>query len=386
MKKLINILLAASLLLMLTACSEHLIVPDKDAQQIGFNPVTNMMTKAPVNGSVLPDDMPLYVSAYFNPSAGQTDPAGPYFTGVEFVKDPSHARWYTEIPRYWPIGGSLNFLAYATYSNNSTATPSGIVSAAWGTPNNTTSVVLTVGNNHGVRDDLLYGAANNQHFNPNGNPVVFSHANALVVFRLAITDSGDNYNSIVADAHSRTNVDKNVGLKIDSIKINNVSYGGTFTVTNDIANGSVTGAWSNLTNLEAASFVYDTTAGAHKFSPDTLREWRSGVNTYADTKSTEPFGDAYVVLPQQARTSFTIFYTIHNGLDANGGELKQSLTYTHECNDPSSPVYWEKGNKYVYEIVFTMHKITIAPEVTPWHEDNTTYEKIEIHPGATQNP
>lgn len=378
MKKAFLTTFAVALFLLMTACSEQSLVPD-NKHQISFSPIASISTKAPVAGTTLPDDMPMYVSAYFNPAQGTADPAMNYFTDVEFVKEPAHARWYTEIPRYWPISGTLNFLAYATYSKKSSSNPSGIVEvASWTSPNCSQGVTLTVADNDLVRDDLLFGAVNTQHYNANGNPLTLKHANALIVFRLSITDNLDNFNSIVLDAHQRTNVSKNVGLVVDSIKMNNIQYGGTFTVTNDIAGSTVSGAWSNLTPAKT-TFVYDTTPGGNVYSPDTLRQWNPGVNTYADTKTTEPFGDAYVVLPQQTRTSFTIYYTLHNGIDGNGAPFDQELTYTYDCTNANP---WQMGNKYVYEINFDLHKITIAPSVEPWLEPNENYQYINVSPGA----
>lgn len=375
MKKVFNSLLAMALLLSFAACTEHAIVPENN-KLIGFTPFSSLNTKAPVVGTTLPADVPLYVSAFHNNDANSEN----YFTGVTFnnegtVQNPS-TKWASNPPRYWPIAGTLNFLVFGTK-----ATPSNVV---WGDPNaavfNAASKVsFTMGDNYRDREDLLYGAKNFETFTANGNQVSVSHAYALLVFKMLISDEADNY-------RYNDNQQNNVGLEIVSAKVKNLYFGGEVTITNTPGNNpAATAAWTapllNQHTTASSLLANSDATGNTNFVPQTLEEY-DNQNPIDYTTAGNYFGDSYLVIPPQTRanTELIIEYKIHNGI-SNGNQETKEMTFNYDFNpkaDPSDPdLTWAMGYKYIYEILFTLHKITIAPGVVDWAPQATINVGVE---------
>lgn len=356
MKKIFLTTFAVALFFLMTACVEHSIV--QDGKQIAFKPIPSMTTKAPVNGTTMPNDMPLYVSAYHNDT-----PSGEnYFTGVVFNHESTGGLWASAVPQYWPIeqnNGNLNFLAYGTKNASN-------ITATWNA-NVASQVVLEVGDNHIKRDDLLYSSANHRTYSnsKNGVPMEFKHAHTLVVFKLMIDNENDNYDNTATT---------NTGIEIHSITMKDIYYGGTLTISNDASSVTPLSATWVLDHKHTGASSVLNPATETAYVPGALKAPANGGSYDADTT---PFGDAYAIFPPQVRTSFTITYTIHNGFDSVSGNAnnKENLTYEYNCNDKVDPgdpdKVWEMGYKYIYEINFNLHKITISPTVEKWVPDTS---------------
>ncbi len=352
MKK--NILMAASIALaMLCACNP---LETEQLRDIRFVTSPHAMTKSPIDGTTLPNDYNLVVSSYRNlgDHAGSSDAAGNYFTNVTFSKQVSH---WTE-SRYWPLDGTLDFLAYATAGLKNPNV--GVVpTAVWGDQggNVAKKVVLTVPDNSTLFDDILFGASNGQAYDAEGTVLTLCHAETVVCFAAKANVAYDETN--------------NRGVTINSITLDGAYYSGSLTIENPGAgggSGNLSSNWSSLGSQKAhiPARVYGGAPCAA--NEPALADLHLG--TSATTFNEKHFGEAYVILPPQAAVSFTIHYTVHNG-KAGDTPINSTMEYTYSCSGN-----WAQGTKNLYTIEITLNEIVITPTVTDWEPGTATTVQI----------
>ena len=362
MNRLIIATLTATALLELSACNKESDKGLYSETEIGLRAMSSA-TKSAINGTAFPNGYDMLVSAYFNiGSFAAGDTPKNYFEGIHFAKNGTAWKSTTE-PKYYPIDGTLDFLAIASAGLKTAA--NGIVpTAAWGAgdPSNVAKqVVVTVPDNSAKFDDLLYGAANAQGISTSGTGIAFQHAMTSVVF--------------VAKCNVAYDATTNVGITLTGITIDGAYYSGTLTVSNPAAggeSGDLTAEWSNLgtpvANLNARVWDGENTGIKTDETPFV------GMTQHLTTTATvidasHPFGDAYVLLPAQAAVPFTIHYTQHNGFQADG---TTPLNAYHQYQvTPSGN--WAMGKKNIYSLNFTLTEIQVTPEVTNW--DNKPIEQ-----------
>ena len=351
-------------------------------QEIGIRAMgQNDLTKSTISGTAFPQGYDMMVSAYRNlgtTQAGDEDDAANYFENIQFTHDDVVGNWKSKVEeRYWPLDGTLDFLAVASAGYKKGA--NGIApSCVWGDDagNVAKKVVLTVPDNSAKFDDLLYGASNAQSASAAGSSIAFRHAMASVVF--------------TAHCNVAYNAAKNVGITIDGITIDGAKYGGTLTVSNPAAgggSGDLTAAWSSLGSAQThvSARVWASANTGTNASETAL----SGLNlgTSSASLSTKPFGEGYVILPQQASVPFTVSYTVHNGFEADGTTPhNDSFQYQYT----PAAVVWAMGNKYIYDLAFTLTAVRINATVVDWNnsavevpipEPPATFGGLQIAPG-----
>ena len=169
-------------MLLVAGCSREFAqgpVDSSSGQEISFRTMGGA-TKSAVSGTAFPVGYDILVSAYHNPvSASGAD----YFEGIPFGYDAVSGSWKSEKgPKYYPMEGTLDFLAVASAGYNSAA--SGIApTVVWGEDDNAArKAVLTVPDNSAKFDDLMYGAANGCSSGTAGSALVLRHAMTSVVF------------------------------------------------------------------------------------------------------------------------------------------------------------------------------------------------------------
>lgn len=359
MNRLIIATLTATALLALSACDKESDKGLSSETEIGLR-VMSSATKSAINGTAFPDGYDMLVSAYFNTGAfaGGDTPKN-YFEGIHFAKNGTAWKSTTE-PKYYPIDGTLDFLAIAS-AGLKDADAGVVPTAAWGAgdPSNVAKqVVVTVPDNSAKFDDLLYGAANAQGISTSGTGIAFQHAMTSVVF--------------VAKCNVAYNADTNVGITLTGITIDGAKYSGTLTVENPAAGGGtgdLTAAWSDLGSPVAnlAARVWDSGNTGIKTDETPFVGMTQHLTTTATViDASHPFGDAYVQLPAQAAVPFTIYYTQHNGFQADG---TTPLNAYHQYQvTPSGN--WAMGKKNIYSLNFTLTEIQVTPEVMAWSEKN----------------
>lgn len=360
-----NIIIAAlAAPLLLVGCQKELIVDsglDKGIHEIAVRTVSGApVTRSGVSGTTFPAGYDMIVSAYRNNDASiaPDDASANYFTGVKFSK--SDAVWHAATPKYWPLTGSLDFLAIAGSGLN-TADNGVVPTFTWGEDNSASSVVAVIPDNSAKFDDILFGGSNAQTYMASGNPIVFHHAESAVVF--------------TASSNVAYDESKNIGVTIDGITIDGAKFSGTLTVSNPASaggTGDITAIWSDLGDQkdEVAARVWNTA----NLGTDASESVLSALNLTSEsaTIANKPFGEGYVILPEQDAVPFTITYTIHNGKNAAGEPLNNQLVYEYKPEDGST---WEQGKKHIYDIVFNLNEVTISPSVVDW--DNG-YSEVKI--------
>jgi len=348
MKKCFTIVAVAVGMACLAACS-HIVRDAEEGvlrKEIRILALHRANTKSPVDGSAFPSGYNLIVSAYRNLGTyqGDGDQAADYFAGVTFSQ--SGTVW--KEAKYWPLDGSLDFLAYGTAGLKDA--DKGIrPTAVWGENSNVArKLVLTVPDNSVKFDDLLYGASNHQVYSANGNAMVLKHAEAVVCF--------------AADANVAYDPETNKGVTIDGITIDNAYFSGKLTVLNPEAgggSGTLSATWSDLGTQKnhVAARVY----GGASCAVDEPALSGLHLTTTAATFDSHPFGNGYVILPAQTATRFTITYTLHNGKNGDGSNLNNQMQYQYRCSGN-----WDQGTKTLYTINIRLTEITISTSVATW--------------------
>lgn len=358
--KRISILATITALVFLTGCKKDVTVqPDNPSEyqdEIAIRTIAGI-TKSAINSTSFPEGYDIMLSAYKNVGSHKgEDASANYFEGIRFTK--TGTTWKsTSGPKYYPIGGTLDFLAVASAGYKSSS--SGIVpTVTWGNGGNVAKrAVLAVPDNSSKFDDLMYAYANGSASSTSGTAMQFKHAMTALVF---LAKSNIAYNST-----------RNIGITINSISVVNAKYSGTLTLNNPSAGngtGIFTAAWSSLGNQKAsiAARVWNTGNTGTNTSESAL----SGFNvpTAYNSIESKPFGDGYVLVPEQEAASFVVNYTIHNGFDLNG---------TRQVNDTYEKTIspggtWEMGKKYVYQLNFTLTGIEFNPVIIDWNTNNST--------------
>ena len=317
----------------LCACSKTAIVPDEGAleHEIALTPVNGPLTRTTgaIDGTALPTDFDMTVAAHHSVST-----SADYFKGVTFSNVSETNNWSGG--KYWPLTGTLDFLAYANRSG------SGLVSSpSWTNTSAANSVSLTVGDNSTLFDDLLYGGTQGSAYNPSApTSMSFKHAFAVVMFTFA---SNTAYNATT-----------NTGIEVTGVTVSNAKYGGPLTITNG---ATPTAVWGTLTNPQTSVTPRNYTSNA-----------AMAALQVPTTASTAHFGDCYVILPPQTGTSITITYSIHNGKIGSADNTLTGQTKTFDCSGQT----WAMGTKTCYAVQFTLNEILITPTVTDWTGPTTT--------------
>lgn len=305
--------MAAAATALFAACNKTEVVYTDGPQEIAMFAVSNTATKAPVEGTVYPDDN-MQVAAYL-----ASGTAGNYFDQTTFVKGTGT---YVGSPaKYWPVtNATINFLAVSEAKSPAVTT----ITFDATTPASAAKVVLA--DNSDEQYDLMYAAG--QGVKTSSDPaavgMVFKHALSWICFKVKAAEAGK--------------------ITVKSITLNDAVYSGTLDLEND--EYDETTAYESVDALVAPSW---SSKGAAK---DVLV---SGDN-YICTDSYVSYGTGLLVVPNTAITAgFTIVYSTGAG----------DITYTANFTKPTEG--WVAGKKYTYQISFgALAEIEITPTVTEW--------------------
>jgi len=309
-----TILLAGLAAASLVSCTQKLQNDNiySDNYAIVLSPSTGPDTKAPISGTTFPDRNIVAAAYYYAPEGGTS---GNYFSNLTFSKNGSV--WTAD--KYWPLGGQLDILAYSCPQLNPTPSYTG--------DKVTDEVTISVGDNSSVQEDILYAYATPTD-RVNNIGLVFKHAQAMIGFKVR---SDVEYNA--------TN---NVGITITAITLNDAKYSGTCLMQND---GRC--IWSSLGS--------QTNLAVPDLSPANLTTTLSG-----------QLGTG-ILVPEQACTTATITYTLHNG--KQGGVNLDNTGLLRTVSLSSGNGNWEAGKYYCYEVSINQHEVSISPVVTDWVQE-----------------
>ena len=315
MRNELTYLLIAAAAIMASACTKtH---ADKPDNSIHFSAVAEKSTKAIISGTTYPTDESFVVNAYTN----GTDP---YFEDLTASYSNALSLWETSTSQYWPLSGSLDFVAYSPSSAQ------GInISASGVSADN-----YTILSNAQMTTDLCYASETvadcSNH--PEYVSLTFSHALSQVVFRVK---AADYY----------TNSSRQVTISLTSL-----AMAGIYSV-GDFADGT----WDN----QGSENTYSLSA-----TPTPLTYDANDDPETADICS-------YVFIPQELGPNAEL-------------RVGYKVKFTYPAAEPDSLVNaplpiplgsnvteWQAGKKYIYTISIGMDNlITFTASAVGWQDEN----------------
>jgi len=271
----------------------------------------------------------MLMSAYLTPQDTKAE-AGDYFVAKTYAKGDDD-KWHADPKVYWPLGGTLDFLAVSTMSTINER------DITWDRDNASKEVVIYVRDSF-TQDDILYSASSTKKVTTAGGTgdgdvaLNFQHAQAWIEFDL------------------KANADSLIQVK--SITIEKIYKQGELTITRGTSGADVAAAWSFRGEISKDALMDDTygvTKDERLVDPDDA----SKGNRWNTLGVTSQYMD--MLLPEQEQQSFVMTYVL-------AGQPEKELTYRY--TPTGSTANWEKGKKYIYTINCTINEITVTPSVT----------------------
>jgi hypothetical protein len=255
-----------------------------------------------------------------------------FFTATTFAQTNGQGTW--KGGKFWPLSATL-----VTFTAIANANADNATGVSWGTnenhENQAGAVVITMSDNSSDQRDLMYAIGAGAVTQGNGNALTFPgnigmsfyHAQALIDFKVKAASSTETI------------------ISVDSIRLNNAAYSGTFLVEhmyyNQTSGQQIYGEWQ--------------TTGSRK---DLLIPNASPVTLSANDWQT--VGDSLMVVPNSDSSadydSFTIYYSF-------GGNA-YDYTYVPDSRDLA------KATHYTFKITFKLHEIEVEPQVVAWDSPN----------------
>lgn len=325
------LLLSAAVAVTLAGCSKSDEFNDGQQTELTFfNMMQKNATKGYITGTEFKEstlgDRDMQISAYLH---SQTGPDMSYFSDKTFKKNSSDNYWQnyessTYKPLYWPIGGTLDFLAFSAKDMSK------LTDVTW---NNATSVSMKVTPDY-LQDDIVFAYTPGKTSESVGTnltekkgcvPMQFKHSQAWIQINVKASD---------ADI-----------VTVKSISLVNVNNDGKLTVNSSESN--VTANW-DFTEASASADITETTDKALTTTSVLYKEW---------------------LIPEQKKTSIDITYTLANNTSV-------VLKYNYDLSGGSEG-YWQQGKKYVYNVTITATEITVDPSMTDWTAETPVNIDIE---------
>lgn len=304
----------------LVACTKSEVKYD-EASEISFAPVAQKATKAVIDGTVYPTNIPFNVFSFYsvqqNPGA-VTDYSSfdkVYLDNKTFDYKTEEALFGgKEHAYYWPKTGSLIFAGYSPDPSEFTST-----SQSYNLKDCLTIRGFVQPTNTAETHDLMwFNHTSNSYRGYKGVPVTFTHACSWLTFYVY---------SATPDAK----------FTIKEVVLNDVVTKGTF--------NSKTPSWTLSSNDEFKEdvVVFD------------------GSETVPISGNPMRIDDEGVILIPQGCTSATITYTMDNGA---GVVIEQTQTFNLTAGIHASD--WKLAYHYIYNINFSAEAILISPSVADW--------------------
>lgn len=314
-----HILIVIAALAMVSCMKETIVTRDA----ISFAPVASKPTKAIIEGTTYPEDVPFAVSAFYNGSA-------PYFSGVTARPAAASSYWETSSPEYWPLDGSLTFYAYSpgTSTGATTSAATGVAFSNYTVDHETDLCIAS------------YTETNcAQHVSPSV-PLQFTHALSQIVVKIRQTQ---NYN---AEINNKSNI---VAITVNELSLKDMYVNAAFaqlpTPTWSITQESETGDYE----FSLGNSGYALTAGAAAQQVGRL-----------------------LTIPQSLEGIYLhTVYTVRQTVTDNTTDETEVFSVTTPVDIPLSQYLssWACGKKYIYTISFGLEPIEIQASTEDWVAD-----------------
>ena len=343
-------LLAAMAGVALTGCvkTESEVAVKSDSNRIVFdNPVVSSVTRALIDGTEYPDNVPFSVYAqYKNDETGEDLLYMNNVTTQHVMSTPGTKQesWIPEGSYYWPKQGELSFAAYSP-----TAAQDAFTSVAW---TNAAGFTFTgfnaVTNNDATKlYDLMYSdyVAGQKQTNENdydkyyGIQLTFRHALSALVF----------------NAKTEEDYGADAVIKITNIEVLNPVGSGDLSVTNGTGSRAI---WTPGTDVASMAVT--------------------GVTATQLTNTDVPQGNEMLMVPQtfDENVKVKITYTMQMATSAAPvtHTYEKALNSLNESDGASSTTHdgWDASRRYTYNIIIGLDKIYFAPTVEDWTDITVT--------------
>lgn len=351
MKKFFFAAIAAGIALTACVTNEEEVSVGTDAKISFEAPLVQNATRATGEiGTLYDKNESFVVNAKFYNNTFTSWAAGEnYITNETVSYNSSLNAWVPALDYYWPKQGSLTFMAYSP-ADHTTWKPQ-----ITGTPETLKADAVTISNGN---RDMLYSeliknkvAADTPGKNEyNGVDILFHHALSSIKFKVCL----------VAD------LGVNTTITLKAIQLQHVHQNGNFSWDLNVDNAP---EWTNTnTNKE---YVITPVTGANQVL----------TITPTDVANAQPC----IMMPQTLAHGGTdgnvialITYTITNK-DAAGkvlSEIEQNRTVDLSTLDYGTEqgVEWLPGKRYIYTVNAGLNRITFAPVVEDWKDQEVDYE------------
>ena len=344
-------LLAAMAGVALTGCvkTESEVAVKSDSNRIVFDsPVVSSVTRALIDGTEYPDNVPFSVYAQYKNATTSEDLLYMNNVTTEYVKSTPGTKQESWVPvgnYYWPKQGTLSFAAYSP-----TAAQDAFTSVAWTddagftftgfnavTNNDATKLYDLMYSDYVADQEQSYEADYEKYY---GIQLTFRHALSALVFK---AKTEEDYG---ADAV----------IKITNIEVLNPVGSGDLSVTNG------TGSRANWTaGADVASMAVTGVTGATQL-----------------TNTEVPQGNEMLMVPQtfDGGVKVKITYTMQMATSAAPvtHTYEVALNTLNESDGASSTTHdgWDASRRYTYNIIIGLDKIYFAPTVEDWTDITVT--------------
>lgn len=302
---------AAAAIVALASCSKTEVINNDLPSEIGFKAITGVMTKAPI--TAFGNDTNMGVWADYKADGSST--YGDYFSDFEFHKyNGSWAGWSggAHSPKYYPVSGTLDFLAYSPKAGNVTPAER---------ENCSLDITYTMTNNKTAQTDFLVSQIRSGVTKPNSaTDVALAFKHALSLIDINVKKSAD------------------AAIVIKSITLTGTNHAGTAEVVYD----------ENRTDEAHPTITWTATDAA---ADDNVTKNLSLTDEYADYNNDN---DLLVVPTATTTKTIKVVYTIDGGID---------LFHTIELENSGK---WLPSYKYTYNITVGLTEITIDPSIDDW--------------------
>lgn len=267
-------------------------------------------TKSAVCGGTLPDDYTIYLSSYFRNETGN-EFSGNYFSGEPFRR--TSDGWSASPIIYWPLGGSLDFLAVASKEIDVKE------KAHWYEGNVTRSVEVPVPDGQCLESEIMYACASSRRCTEGTVGLQFSHSQSWIQFDVA---------SFLPNT-----------TRIDSIVVNKAYLGGSLKIENGV-------------------FLDARWDFRGKFKTDYTIPQSRGIVLNEEIQTMD------ILLPEQDACDITIWFTQKDEDEPSWEGYSRKTSYTVKAN----PDPWFAGIKTVYTMII-LKQVSVQISVHNW-EDN----------------
>ena len=359
MKKILLSLLAVAAL---ASCSKMNVVYDEPAE-IGFSAVAGNITKAVVDGNVMPTELNMYI---FAETADNTTADANYINNGEFKykgaynsinteSSDNKSVWGGVTPYYWPNVKTLHFAGYTKSGNvSSNAT------VAYNCTNGKLSITnYSPGTDTGKGANDLMWFPTTELLNAGGYdkktdyvPVDLYHTCAWITFLVKGDDvTGKNGSTYKINSLTITNIDQTADVECSATASNT-------TITPNII-------WSNnTTQTETYAVPFKTNGGFILSTTEKNVETEDATTTSGNV----------IVIPQTPG-KLTLSYSYTSSVNVSITETVADLDLKVNTNAESNK--WLPGVHYIYTITIKANEILVAPTPVDWNPDSNYSVTVE---------